>query len=261
MNKYLNWYDSIIANGKTQREHGYECHHILPKSLGGTDIKSNLVYITAREHFICHWLLTKIYPTGEEHWKMLNALRMMRAENKNQQRYQTKITSRVYAKLKEEYSQMQSERYNGENNPMYGDKFYRSEEGFKKQKEAVTGDKNGSKQIDARRKISESKLGKKRDSFSEEWKQNIAKAVTGDNNGMFGKKHSEETKIKQREKAIGRKQSSETIAKKAEAIRGSKREKKHCPHCGKQVAVNGYARWHGDNCKILFFNNDKYSIR
>ena len=51
------------------------------------------------------------------------------------------------------------------------------------------------------------------------------------------------------EKAKGRKYSSETIEKRAAKIRGSKREKKLCPHCNREVAVNGYARWHGDNCK------------
>ena len=39
----------------------YEEHHIIPKSLGGTNDKSNLVLLTAREHFIAHWILTKIY--------------------------------------------------------------------------------------------------------------------------------------------------------------------------------------------------------
>ena len=27
--------------------------------------------------------------------------------------------------------------------------------------------------------------------------------------------------------------------------------KKLCPHCDQLIAVNGYARWHGDNCKSL----------
>ena len=40
----------------------YEKHHIIPKCLGGDDKKSNLVLLTAREHFIAHWILTKIYP-------------------------------------------------------------------------------------------------------------------------------------------------------------------------------------------------------
>lgn len=249
MNKYNKWYNQIIANGKHEKMPGHERHHVLPKSLGGSNCKDNLIYITSREHFVCHWLLTKIYKEGEEHWKMLNALRMMRAENKNQQRYDTKITSRVYAKLKEEYSKLQSERTRGENNPMHGDKFYRSEEGFSKQREAVLGDKNGAKRPESRQKITNSKLGKKRAPFSNEWLANLADSNRGEKNGMFEKTHTDETKQKMREKALGRKQSPDTIAKKAEAIRGLKREKKLCPHCNKMVAVNGYARWHGDNCK------------
>jgi len=249
MNKYKKWYNQIVAIGKHEKLPGYEHHHILPRSLGGTDNESNLIYITAREHFVCHWLLTKIYPTGEEHWKMLNALRMMRAENKNQQRYDTKITSRVYAKLKEEYTRLQSERFSGENNPMYGDKFYRSKEGYTRQREAVLGEKNGAKKVESRKKISESKLGKKRSPFSAEWVEKMAVKKRSENNPMFNKTHSEQTKQKMKEKAIGRKQSPETIAKKIAALTGSKREKKLCPHCNQQVAVNGYARWHGDNCK------------
>lgn len=250
MNKYEKYYKQIISNGIPSRLPGYERHHVLPKSLGGSDEPENLVYITAREHFICHWLLTKIYPTGEEHWKMLNALRMMRAENPNQHRYETKITSRVYAKLKEEYAQIQSERYSGEGNPMYGDKFYRSEEGFRKQKEAVTGEKNGAKQLDARKKISNSKLGKKREAFNDEWKHKMSLAKRGENNNRYGVHVTDETREKLRQKKLGTKQSPETIAKKADAVRGTKREKKLCPHCNKEVAVNGYARWHGDNCKL-----------
>ena len=71
---------------------------------------------------------------------------------------------------------------------------------------------------------------------------------SGENNPRYGAVISDDTKQKMREKAIGRTQSAETIQKKADAIRGSKREKKFCPHCQQQVAVNGYARWHGDNC-------------
>jgi hypothetical protein len=41
---------------------GYkENHHILPKSLGGEDIKENLVTLTGREHWIAHLLLHKIH--------------------------------------------------------------------------------------------------------------------------------------------------------------------------------------------------------
>jgi NUMOD3 motif len=249
MNKYKKWYDQIIANGLAVKLPGYERHHIFPKSLGGSDNESNLIYITAREHFICHWLLTKIYPVGEEHWKMLNALRMMRAENKNQCRYNTKITSRVYAKIKEEYAKLQSERYSGENNPMYGDKFHRSQEGYKRQREAVLGEKNGAKKEESRKKISDSKLGKSRDLFSDEWKSNMSLSKQGEKNNMFGKNHSHDTIEKIREKAKLRTYSDETNEKRRQANLGLKREKKLCLHCHELVAVNGYARWHGDNCK------------
>ena len=50
----------------------YEKHHIIPKSLGGTNEKENLVSLTAREHFICHLLLLKI-TEGKNYYKMVNA--------------------------------------------------------------------------------------------------------------------------------------------------------------------------------------------
>jgi len=64
-NKYRSWYKSIIANAKTAariKQKGGPCferHHILPKSMGGSDKPCNLVLLTAKEHFLCHWLLTQ----------------------------------------------------------------------------------------------------------------------------------------------------------------------------------------------------------
>jgi hypothetical protein len=41
---------------------GYvERHHVLPRALGGSDDSSNLVALTAREHFVAHVLLAKIH--------------------------------------------------------------------------------------------------------------------------------------------------------------------------------------------------------
>jgi hypothetical protein len=37
MNKYEKWYNQIVLNGKNEKLPGHEHHHILPKSLGGTD--------------------------------------------------------------------------------------------------------------------------------------------------------------------------------------------------------------------------------
>lgn len=39
----------------------YETHHVLMKSMGGTNDPSNLVKLTPREHFLAHWLLWRIH--------------------------------------------------------------------------------------------------------------------------------------------------------------------------------------------------------
>lgn len=60
---YKKIYDAIILNGLTTVHSEYtERHHIIPRCLGGTNHKSNLVRLTYRQHFLCHWLLCKMYP-------------------------------------------------------------------------------------------------------------------------------------------------------------------------------------------------------
>jgi hypothetical protein len=244
MNKYEKWYQAITARGQTRVLNEYtETHHIQPVSLGGADTPENLTRLTAREHFICHWLLTKI-TTGEARHKMLNALRMMRAENPRQQRYKTKITARVYSKLKEEYSQLQSKRFTGEGNGFYG-KTHTPEA-----KAKISAANSGRVQSEEEKQKQKAAMtGKKRAPFSEEWLAKLTETRQGERNGMYGKTHSEETRQKIRERALGRKQSPETIAKKSAAARGATREKKQCPHCEQMIAVNAYPRWHGDNCR------------
>lgn len=244
MNKYEKWYKNITETAQNRITTAYtERHHILPKSLGGTDTATNLTDLTAREHFLCHWLLTKVYPDGEEHWKMINAFRMMRAENTKQKRYSTKITARVYANLKEEYSILQSIRVKGENNPNFG-KYW-----TQKQKDSHSEKIKGRIQpIKEKEKQIISMTGRKRAPFNSEWKENLSQNHKSKKPGFDGTL-SESTKQKMREKATGRTQTEETIKKKADAVRGLKREKLLCPHCQQSVAVNGYARWHGDNCK------------
>lgn len=100
-NKYYTWYKNIINSAhsrETVPDAYYEVHHIMPRCLGGNNRPENLVRLTAREHFICHWLLTKFV---NDHKQKINfALwSMMNLENEHQQRY--KITSRKYQLLKE----------------------------------------------------------------------------------------------------------------------------------------------------------------
>lgn len=75
--KYERWHDAIISRAKKRTLGIYrERHHIRPRSLGGSDAPENLVDLTYREHFLVHWLLTKIC-TGDDLRKMVLALHCM----------------------------------------------------------------------------------------------------------------------------------------------------------------------------------------
>lgn len=52
-----------------------ERHHILPRSLGGSDDADNLIYLTARDHYFAHCCLAKIY--GGKMWSALFAVAAM----------------------------------------------------------------------------------------------------------------------------------------------------------------------------------------
>jgi len=73
-NKYQRWYDAICARARSRSAPTCytEVHHIKPRSLGGSDDKSNLVRLSYREHYAAHHLLIKIH-TGENLRKMQKA--------------------------------------------------------------------------------------------------------------------------------------------------------------------------------------------
>lgn len=103
-NKYTRCYFNIVnrALSRAEGDMYLEKHHIIPKSLGGSNDKSNLVKLTAKEHFLCHRLLTKMVDDPKAKIKMHNAVFQMTISSKNQNRY--KITSRVYTILKQNKS-------------------------------------------------------------------------------------------------------------------------------------------------------------
>lgn len=60
---YKRIYDQLIERARNRVLSSYkERHHIVPRCMGGTDEISNLVDLTAEEHFVAHQLLVKIYP-------------------------------------------------------------------------------------------------------------------------------------------------------------------------------------------------------
>jgi len=92
-NKYLKYYTLLINKAKL-RNFGDEKHHIIPKCLGGNDDENNLVYLTYREHYISHALLTKL----NDSIKLKNAFWQM--SYKNVKKY---FNSNMYDISKREY--------------------------------------------------------------------------------------------------------------------------------------------------------------
>ena len=156
-NKYTKWYFNIIEsaisrgwNKKTSPVY-VENHHIVPKSI----IKNNdIVALTAREHFICHLLLTKML-VGKNKDKMVFALWNISHHMKNFRKL--KINSKTYNRIKQDFSKVASIKSSGSNNPMYGKK--------------NTGYKH-----------------------TKEHKEYIKDLMSGTNNPMYGKQHTEEHK-------------------------------------------------------------------
>jgi hypothetical protein len=118
---YKQIYDNIINYRLDNPLNGYtERHHILPRSLGGNDDKSNLVDLSAREHYICHLLLTKIYTKGsQEYYKMIKAYNLMAKVKSDAQRRDYKINVNLYENLRVELSKAMSLMQMGKGNSQY----------------------------------------------------------------------------------------------------------------------------------------------
>jgi len=148
-NKYKKWYFSIIENARerTYDKFSHERHHIIPSSLGGSNDPQNIVCLLYREHFICHWLLTKFTKSAAQ-GKMCSALRMMMNKSSSNNRVLTNrqyeiartALSRTKRVMSEGFRQKQRESKLGIKNPMFGRK--QSEE----TKQKIANTLNGSVQ-------------------------------------------------------------------------------------------------------------------
>jgi hypothetical protein len=228
-NKYSKWYDDIINRAKDRELPTgiyFEKHHIIPKCLGGNNSKDNLVKLTAREHFICHWLLTKM-TDAEYQKKMAYACkRMMHSKNKAQDRY--RINARLYEKLKIKINVILKDReFTLE---------WKSKLKTAAQKRATHED-SVAKQLRRERmiKANKSRAGEKRPWMSGDKNYFFGKDLSGELNHFYGKTHTEKT---------------------LKLLRGPK-PKIQCPHCNKIVGgLSNYQRWHGNNCKVLKENKN-----
>ncbi len=209
-NKYTNWYYQIIYKAQLGvRNNIYtERHHIIPKSLGGSDDKENMVVLTAREHFICHILLTKM-TTGIDKIKMVHAAIGMKRSRSYQDRY---INSRLYENIKREFAIISSILNTGKK---------MSEES--KQKMSISS-KGKSKSKEHASNISKALQGYKRGKMSNSEKQRRSDALKGRESPNKGNKYN--LTVEQREKISvansKRKLSDETKAKISASLKAKK---------------------------------------
>lgn len=72
---YRAHYDKLINRARSRQIDGYiERHHVTPRCLGGADDLTNLVKLTAEEHYLAHLLLVKIHKNND---KVIYAANMM----------------------------------------------------------------------------------------------------------------------------------------------------------------------------------------
>ena len=136
----------------------YEEHHIVPRCLGGLDNKENLVLLTAREHFLVHLLLIRIYP---ENYKLIYAFTLMSKFSGTLERKYI-LSTRLYEESRLLFSKLNSKTHKGK---------VLSEETKQKLRDFNLGKKSSEETI---KKITFSSNNR-----SQETKDKISKSLTG----------------------------------------------------------------------------------
>lgn len=217
-NKYAAVYYKIVDRAKIRilpKETYKELHHIIPKSLGGSDDKENLVFLTGREHLICHLLLVRITESSDKAKMISAAWSMANLENNGQSR--TKLNSRQYSILREQFSKSHSVRMI-ENNPMNSPEV---------------------KQIHQQAII---RRGKTSGMTGKNHKETTINLLRERNKGQFVPEE------KRLAASIFHSSRSTELVEKYNKVHASTIK---CEFCGKLANHGTYARWHGQNCKSV----------
>jgi len=186
---YEKIYNQIVSRAKSRILECYtEKHHIIPRCMSGSDDKENLVSLTAREHFLCHHLLVRIYP---ENIKLKFALwAMCNMKSKRQSRYVP--SSKIYESIKLEVIKLISEKKKGVKlTEEHKRKTSETLKGRKRPQEVV--DKIHKKRLESNWKHSEETRKKMTGrTLSEETRKKISKAnIKRNSNPEFRKKLSD----------------------------------------------------------------------
>jgi len=181
----------IVVDGHTEK------HHIIPRCVGGSNDKTNLVILTAREHYMAHYLLHKIQPS---HRGLLYAIYMMMNLKKSDTTI--KISSREYEKIKKLVSIATSKRMMGKKNHFYGKKHTPETLQF----------------------ISDLNTGRKR---TKEQNENQSRLMSKENHPMWKKKHKPSSLKKMSDIKKGKKPSLESIEKQSQSLKKYYQNEEH----------------------------------
>lgn len=106
---YYKHYDLLISRAKDRKLDCYtEQHHIIPRCIGGSDEKDNLVRLTPEEHYVAHQLLVKMYPMVGQ---LVLAAQMMIPNRDN---------NKTYGWIRRKFAIQMAKRQKGAKNSQYG---------------------------------------------------------------------------------------------------------------------------------------------
>lgn len=114
---YNKHYSALIERAKNRHLDEYtEAHHVVPRCMGGSNNKSNIVRLRAEEHYIAHLLLVKMHPF---HSGLLYAANMMANRNNKSYSWARKKFAKMHSarltgrKMSPEQAEKVSKRFKG----------------------------------------------------------------------------------------------------------------------------------------------------
>jgi len=245
--KYTRWYYNIIQKAQSRILTGYkERHHVIPRSLGGSNQSSNLADLTAKEHYIVHLLLPHMVCDPEHKKKMWGALRCMsKMIYKTHRRYVGSARFYEKAKTNIDFGHFRGRTHSIESRRKLSASLKghaTSEETRKKIGDSNRGKLRAPVSQETRIKMSQSRKGRQ---LSEDHKQKISEASKRrGHNGFKGKGSRGPRPIESTEKY------QDTISNRSPDWKMKPRARVECPHCSKTGDITGMKRYHFDNCKF-----------
>jgi hypothetical protein len=228
-NKYFNTYsriiDRAISENRIYNSDIHEYHHPMPKCLGGVDI----VILTFKEHYICHWLLTK-FTKGQDRHKMIMAMSFFYylKINTSAKRPLHAIKSTTYSNYKTAFIQAQKDRFlDPAVNPFYKHDifcFKNIKTGDTKEYTRFEAAKYTDMQPNEVSRLISRGYNSHKNTSSKGW------SIWIDQLGLFSHEIEKIKNIEHRKILV------------------------ECQYCKKEIDKANHTKWHGDNCKFKVLN-------